>query len=209
MADINTSFRKEKEAFLKRNIFLGAARPDVLPNKSGVYYFNIQKSASFSGCLEIVECQKSDVITAIQAYWLPWAPGKILSIDAAGEANYFFTSQLTGCQFRATALNKKTVKMMHVAGDISAIGETTKTRNDEVEKLLDADQWKRSRALSISLAPGKQGDWGRVGYGGDASWCNVFGFRKHGSWKIWYQTYERDPEKKTPKLLVDKLSYAI
>ncbi|RCW89010.1 hypothetical protein [Paracoccus lutimaris] len=204
----NKKFVTKKEAFVMEHVFVGAVRPDVLPTQSGIFRFSIQDSASFKGCLEIVE--RAEGSGGIEAYWLPWEPGRVVSIDVAKDAKFFFTSRLDGCQFRAAALDGKTVKMMHVAGDRTGIGTTTETRNTAAqEELNDKKAWGRSRALSMSIEPGQEGPYRQVGYGGDISWCNVFGFRSGKAWHIWYQTCEYNKEEKRVQMNTQKLSYSL
>ena len=131
----------------------------------------------------------------ISAYWLPWLSHQAVQLDIGNGADYFFTSEINGCQFRIARTGVNTLRFVHVAGDgpNSALPAGSAWRNGLAQASFTPAQYGLSRALSSSSLLGVPAPNGTVGYGGGHSWTNVFGFRHWhvigpATWDIWYQT---------------------
>jgi hypothetical protein len=94
----------------------------------------------------------------IKAYWLPWKSKAASEIELGDDANYFFTSQLGGCQMRVV---RKTpggkTKVLHIAGNVGkGTGgegpEGTAWRAEQAQKALTRrGELGRSRAFSSTV----------------------------------------------------------
>ncbi|MEP6502501.1 MAG: hypothetical protein ABJD97_04180 [Betaproteobacteria bacterium] len=86
----------------------------------------------------------------LAAYWLPWKTLDIMSMNLGGDANFFFTSQMTNCRFTVLTDNTNVPKVAHLAGTWTA------TKRDAEElKLKEATELERGttmRARSLSVS---------------------------------------------------------
>jgi hypothetical protein len=207
---LNHSFKTLKHRFLDNHLVTicsssvdtGEGAVSNMPKQSGVYDFDLQEISYLSGkVVEVVGHGFRNKETTwkskrVSAYWLPWASSKAVAIDLEDDADYFFTSELNGCQIRVAALGEGNVKVIHVAGDgqNSATHEGSLWRSREAKKLLSPTQAKSSRRLS-SLVPMRKDRTKYTGYmGDDVQWTNVFGFRREEQWEIWTQIVELDDD---------------
>jgi hypothetical protein len=127
----------------------------------------------------------------VAAYWLPWESRKAVAIDLLDGADYFFTSELNGCQIRVAAIEGG-VRVIHVAGDGPHPEEKEGSlwRHREAMKHLTTKQGKRSRRLSSTISP-DDATKKATGYKTDDKiWVNVVGFRRNEQWEIWSQIVE-------------------
>jgi hypothetical protein len=210
----NRAFKSEKSAFLHDNPLTVGFLLEDMPDQSGIYDFDIQPRGMAAGnVLEIVGFgrrtkQPTADSTRIRAFWLPWQSKQAVFCDLDDTADYFFTSEMNGCQFRVARTGANTLRAIHVAGDSpsSAIQVGSQWRNTQAENLLTAPQRLLSRRLTSSAplgatVPGAQGvasPGSMVGYDGPHSWQNVFGFRRThlfggATWQFWYQTVAPAP----------------
>ena len=88
--------------------------------------------------------------TTVSAYWLPWDTNAIAVLDLAGDADYFFTSEMTGCTFKVLTAAAKTPKVAHIPGTMIP----SKQVNAEKELLKNVPESERATGkgsvLSIS-----------------------------------------------------------
>jgi hypothetical protein len=57
-----------------------------------------------------------DATDFIKAYWLPWKSSNQTSIQLGGEAEFFFTSEMTNCRFSVLS-EGTTPRVAHIAGN--------------------------------------------------------------------------------------------
>jgi hypothetical protein len=107
----------------------------------------------------------------IKAYWLRWESKSAVSLTLGSDADYFFTSELNGCQIVAVGGPDGTLKVSHIAGN------------------KDGSAWRRARANSFIAKEGAPGAESRrlssasdnpgvPAYDNDdVLWTNVVGFR--------------------------------
>ncbi|HEX7316222.1 MAG TPA: hypothetical protein VF297_20115 [Pyrinomonadaceae bacterium] len=122
--------------------------------------------------------EKDDGEDKIKAYWLPWKANDVTTMDLGKDADYFFTSQMTGCRFTVLNANAKQTKVAHMAGTL-----TKSKRNEAEDALVEAmggSQTVTTRRLSISQVKDH-------GYGGQLNddrvgSAFVYGVRKDDKW---------------------------
>lgn len=121
---------------------------------------------------------KDDGADKIKAYWLPWKANDVTTMDLGKGADYFFTSQMTGCRFTILNADGKQTKVAHMAGT------WIKSKRDQAEKALVEDmggsKTVSTRRLSISQVK-------EHGYGGQLNddrvgSAFVYGVRKDATW---------------------------
>lgn len=212
----NKNFMSVKERFLDEHPITVCAVHGSIPEKQGVYEFDIQQWSNMAGVFEIIslsarEKKRTSSIKPILAHWLPWESQKAVYMDLNDEAKFFFTSEINGCQFKFAPLEGGTIRVIHVAGDSvnAAQAPGSQWRGvDAVKDILTKDQQGRSRRFTSSAPLGSTevGETGSstpgtmVGYGGNHFWQNVFGFRKGSNWEFWYQTVGKGNNITTGKL---------
>ncbi len=211
----NSAFKKRKEFFLAGHPMTVGFIQANMPGAAGIYDFDIQDLAMAGGhVLEVTGFanrakQAIGCFThRISAYWLPWASRATVHLDIGNGADYFFTSELNGCQFRVARTGPATVRTIHVAGDSpnSALLAGSTWRNNQAQALLTPAQQVLSRRFTSSAllgavvpgAAGAAGIGGMIGYDGAHSWQNIFGFRHWHvfgptTWDFWYQTVALAP----------------
>jgi hypothetical protein len=198
---------KGKSTFLTQHALTVGFELAIVPPDAGIFDFDIQRRtlADRGSVLEVLGFgnrakEESRHTNRIRAYWLPWRSRHTVDVDLGADANYFFTSELNGCQFRVAPTGPHGLRAIHVAGDSqnAATAEGSTWRNAEaMGRSGTVPEYGRSRALSSSHAFGAPGPPARntVGYGG-FEWTNVFGFRHApifgpARWEFWYQSVER------------------
>jgi hypothetical protein len=210
---LNADYMKLKHLFLAKHAVMvngdmaehGAIqRLKYMPEDPDTYEFDLQHSTGSLKSVEVIAFanrrKKPDGKSKkVFAYWLPWQSQKAVHIDLGGDADYFFTSQLDGCQIRVAAL-KEGIRVIHVAGNGGEAPETAQGslwRKLEAKKLLTKEQYKRSRRLSSLVSPEKE-TTSAAGYAmPDMAWTNVFGFRRNDQWELWTQIVTFDPDQST------------
>lgn len=207
----NSAFKKQKHRFLRNHpLTVGFLETDM-PDQGGTFNFDIQTRRMAGGipCLEVLgfgHRRKNTIGNTthpIWAFWLPWASKRAEYLDIDDSANYFFTSEINGCQFRVARRGPNTVRCIHVAGDSQGTDTQvgSQWRNQQAEALLTVGERALSRRFTRSNllgtnVPGPNGFGGQgtmVGYDGPHLWQNVFGFRHSHvfgptTWEFWYQT---------------------
>jgi hypothetical protein len=84
----------------------------------------------------------------VKGYWLPWQTKESVSTDLAEEADYMFTSQMTGCRFSVLTKDGAKPKVAHIAGTLSQ-----QARGEKESKLVDemgGTGVVKARRLSVS-----------------------------------------------------------
>jgi hypothetical protein len=118
---------------------------------------------------------------SVNAYFLRWASRKTTSMVLGNDADYFFTSQLNGCQVRvAPTSDGSGTKVLHIAGDgPSAAARLNPWRDEQARSVLS--EWENARSRRFSSTDPVDGYH-------DAFWANVFGFRRgRNDWEMWTQ----------------------
>jgi hypothetical protein len=146
MGNVTADFIKGPEAFLKDKIVLVSEPANKDNTGPRDFWF------SETGGLVSLKAGKPADGAKVSAYWLSWASHDATSLVVGADADYFFTSQMTGCRFKVLSSDAKNPKVAHIAGDLS------KTQRDKKEAaLLDTvDESVRvkgtGRRLSVSGA---------------------------------------------------------
>lgn len=202
----------ERENYLARQPLLISEHPEMLPDDKGPADFDIQDS--IHGSAEVVRFESrtknpTRYSNRIRAFWLPWLSRGTMHLDIDNSADFFFTANLNGCQFRAAPTGPHHLRTVHVAGNMknarNAKGSALRTReSDKRLRAVAEDIVGRPRSLTVSLPLGESDDQGEGGirYGyehDDVSRTIVVGFRSdlangHSKWDIWYQSVGRANE---------------
>lgn len=196
----NAQFMSQKSNFLVLNAITVGFLQNQVPANAGIFDFDIQPRAMGAGnVLEVLgfgHRQKGVTWKSnrISAFWLPWASQNTVHLDIDDTADYFFTSELNGCQFRIARTGGNTLRFVHVAGDSqnSALPVGSAWRNAQAQARFTAPQYALSRSLSSSSLLGIAAPNGTIGYGGGNGWTNVVGFRRwhifgNATWEVWAQ----------------------
>jgi hypothetical protein len=195
MQGLNRQFKNSTEDFLRHTPIFESMRHMAHPPAQGVVEFDLEP---YHGGARIGEFATRGTAATyrtrrIAAYWLPWQTQGTASIQLGGLAEYFFTSQLAGCQIRivpAPARFGRTnhPQVMHIAGDSPrgpADPHGTNWRAAQATAALTPAQMGRSRALSST-------GLGNLGYHGEG--VNVVGFKRLGAWVFFGQQIDFDNE---------------
>ena len=146
MANVTSAFISDRKGFLETKIVL-VPEPQN-PGNTGprTFWFDeaggvVSLKATAPGGTEK---------TTVNAYWLSWKSKNSTVLDVGNEADYFFTSQMTGCRFKVLTAGGKNPKVAHIAGDLSP-----SQRQKAEDKLLEpieesARATGTSRRLSVS-----------------------------------------------------------
>jgi hypothetical protein len=120
--------------------------------------------------------------TDVVAYWLAWEEYKATEITLGGEANFFFTSELTGCRVIVSG-STVSPKIVHVAGNVS------QPDRDKLAAphLLDATSRQLSSTKSHTLGVPAYQPSAALDDASGTLWATVIGFRKGENWEFWYQ----------------------
>lgn len=132
---------------------------------------------------KVVALRSAKSGSKVKAYWLPWKTGEHTVLDLGGDADYFFTSQMTGCRFTVLSKDAKSPKVTHMAGTMSKTKRNTEEGN--LVKQMGGSDVVRSRRLSVSDVK-SHGYAGQLSGGAakDSSSAFVYGVRDTGS-KEW------------------------
>lgn len=98
--------------------------------------------------------------TSIEAYWLPWMSHHATAIQLGDKADFFFTSQLTGCRMSVITENQKAPLLIHTAGDINSPAK--RTEQEIVDGIIDPSNNPPTRARSLSVSDGRIGKPGKL-----------------------------------------------
>ncbi len=202
----NHDFMTLKQGYLNRPLTVGFIEA-TMPSDPGIYDFDIQRRGMAGTFVyEVIGYTHrakghSRFAERIRAYWLPWKTKKSVPLDIGNDADYFFTSELNGCQFRLAAIDGDQLRAIHIAGDSinSALPEGSQWRCKQGNALVREGGGDKtlSRRLSSSIPFGQSGTDRSGAFFGyqdeDISWTNVFGFRVANglgvaSWEFHFQT---------------------
>lgn len=199
----NAQFKSSKSAFLALHPLTVGFEEARMPAAAGIFPFDIQnRTMGYGNVLEVIGFanRAKDVSwksRRIEAYWLPWQSRHTVELTIGNDADYFFTSELNGCQFRVARTGPTLLKIVHVAGDSqdAAMPAGSVWRNNQARDHFTAADYALSRALTSSQLLPAAPALGRTSYDGPHSWTNVFGFRRWhiigaATWDIWYQTVQ-------------------
>lgn len=211
----NSAFKKQKNRFLVLNPITVGFEQANMPAVAGIHDFDIQSlHMPYGNVLEVIGFNNRNKQTVgctthrISAFWLPWNDRAAVHADLNGAADYFFTSEINGCQFRVARRGPDTVRAIHSpGGGLQADHvEGSQRRSERAEALLTAAEAGASHRFTVSAplgatVPGPAGFAGAghmVGYDGAQSWQNIFGFRHWhicgpATWDFWYQTVAPAP----------------
>ena len=202
---LNALFKTQKSVFLQNNIVsvMGLLSEAVQPGHDDtVVNFDLRRKQTATG-VPLVEVlpflQRAHAQSAtrlrlkaptwksnrVKAYWLRWRASKTVSMTLDDEADYFFTSELGGCQVVAVGAPGGTVHVAHIAGN-----QPPAWRAQEANTFAAGRAARRLSSTGASgTVPGYQPNNSNV------AWANVFGFRTKPligaqSWQLWYQVVE-------------------
>jgi hypothetical protein len=178
MSNVTDEFTAGPEAFLKKYVVQVAnAAQEGQHNAVGVreFYFWVVKDTKVA----LREAQ-SATTPKIRAYWLPWKDKDIVCTDLGSDANYFFTSQMTGCRFSILTKEGESPKVAHIAGTLS------KTKRNEAEKSVVEGMGGSSAVASRRLSVSDFKKHGYTGQTSDPASAFVYGVRDTGTgvWTI-------------------------
>ncbi|MDP1534640.1 MAG: hypothetical protein Q8N44_13465 [Rubrivivax sp.] len=173
MSNVTAEFANPdtRAAFLAKYVVFIAnvAELDTGSNKAGIRKFYFWKRTD--SVVDLKERMFGGGASDIKAYWLPWKTRDTTSLDMGADANFFFTSQMTGCRFSVLTKEGEPPKVAHVAGTLS------KPKRDEAEgKLVTAmggADSVRARRLSVS----QTSEHGYAGQTVDPGSAFVYGVR--------------------------------
>lgn len=178
MSNVTDEFTdKDKRAdFLSQHVIFVAnvAEMDNLGNKAGtrnVYFWKVTDSV-----VELREDRFGRVQKKIKAYWLPWKTLKAVAMDMGDDAQYFFTSQMTGCRFSVLTKEGAPVKVAHIAGTLSQPKRSAE--EDKLVTQMGGPEQVRARSLSVSGAS----EHGYSGQTADPGSAFVYGVFEDGAW---------------------------
>ena len=169
MGNVTADFVKDPAAFLKDKIVI--VPEPVNKNDTGPRDFWFSET----GGMVSLKAGKPADGAKVSAYWLSWSSHDATSLVVGGDADYFFTSQMTGCRFKVLSSDAKNPKVAHIAGDLP------KSQRDKKELALLAtvDESVRvtgsGRRLSVSGAKDHEYT-GQVDKGADGDHGSAFVF---------------------------------
>jgi hypothetical protein len=195
---LNAIFQSQKEVFLRHHVLsvMGFREDeDQPPENATVTDFDLQLIRTRAGAARYVEviphARRTKAATwkskRVTAYWLRWSSRATTTLVLDGAADYFFTSELGGCQVVAEPQAGGRVRVGHIAGDL-----------DQAWRTREAENFPRARRLSSTRShhdniPAYQPDNSNI------AWANVVGFRHNPwrgpqRWELWYQIVENGRE---------------
>ena len=195
MEGLNLRFKRSTEKFLRTTPIFESPRHVVGPPAQGVVEFDLEPQHGTAARIgEFATRGKAATADSnrIRAYWLPWQSQGTSQIQLGGLAEYFFTSQVAGCQIRIVPSPYRFGQtnhplVLHIAGDRldPNNGDPVGTiwRNQQAQNALTVPQFGRSRALSSTGA-------GNRGYTGEG--VNVIGFIRLSAWIFFGQQVDFD-----------------
>ncbi|MBC7993506.1 MAG: hypothetical protein H7Z15_09730 [Rhizobacter sp.] len=141
---------------------------------------------------------------AITAYWLPWRTKSATTLKLGGDAEFFFTSEMTNCRFSILNSDDEAPVVAHIAGTASRDERDALER--EMIKEVESKGWTKAksvmeakdvktegealklRRLSISGVPlGLHEYKGQRGTFTDSGSAFVFGKRTDKKWAFYAQ----------------------
>jgi hypothetical protein len=134
---LNALFKTQKSVFLQNNIVsvMGLLPEAIQPaHNDTVVNFDLRHKQTATGArvVEVIPfLQRAHTQSAtrfglkaptwksqrVKAYWLRWRASATVTMTLDGQADYFFTSELGGCQVVAVGGPGGTVQVAHVAGN--------------------------------------------------------------------------------------------
>ncbi len=193
MEGLNRRFKNHTQQFLRTTPIIESLRHMTHAPAQGVVEFDLepyQKNAARIGVFAERGKNPTRRSHRIRAYWLPWQPNGTSTIQLGDQADYFFTSQLAGCQIRIVPGpyrfgRTNHPRVLHIAGNVTPAHDPTGAswRNQQAQNNLDHAALGRSRALSSTGG-------GSRGYQGEG--VNVVGFIRLAQWQFWGQQVDFD-----------------
>jgi hypothetical protein len=202
---LNDEFMSNPGAFTEKYVIVVADTSQLGPN-------NVAGPKNFTFVSDYEQYVSLRVTKdGIKAYWLPWKDKGSSTMDLGSDADYFFTTQMTGCRFSVLTGDPKRPKVSHVAGTL----EKSK-RNAEDAKTFGTDV-KNVRRLSITGQKAEGHHYGGQTGDGKGSSAFVYGLRsKEGNWAFEAQIVDivivqgfdpiRNPPANTPKIESHKIA---
>ena len=146
MSNITDEFVEGPQAFLSKYVVQVANAAQLGPkNAKGtrdVYFWLV------AGNNVALKEAGATVTTKIKAYWLPWLTKEATTLDLKEEAEYFFTSQLTGCRFSLLTKEGEPPKVVHIAGTLERGQRNTKEKG--IVDTMGGSGAVKARRLSVS-----------------------------------------------------------
>jgi hypothetical protein len=189
---LNAIFQSQKEVFLRHHVLsvMGFREEDIQPPENAtVTDFDLQLIRTRAGA-RYVEVIPHAIRTKeatwkskrVKAYWLRWRSRATTTLVLDGAADYFFTSELGGCQVVAEPQAGGKVRVGHIAGDKDQAWRTREAANFPLARRL-------SSTTRYNDNPAYQPDNSNI------AWANVVGFRHNPwrgpqRWELWYQIVE-------------------
>ena len=174
---VTEEFTKNPAAFLKKYVVIvsdvtqmGAKRVDL---REFVFYVI---AGNYVG-LRYAK-QGDGAKDKIKGYWLTWKKDNVTTMDLGDDADYFFTSQMTGCRFTVLKVDGNATKVAHMAGTLS------KTKRNEAEQQL-AEKLGGGKAVTsrrLSVSGVKEHGYGGQLQNDSAGSAFVYGVRENGTW---------------------------
>lgn len=167
----------------------------LLPG-AGIAAFDLQRDAHGNVQLQAhgfrEKLQKGRFTRYIRAYWLPWDDGAGVAVSASGtvrldlgrEADFFFTSQLSGCRMQA-AVGADGPTMLHIPGNMG--GASNEGRGPA------GAEWREDQARTH--LPNRFPDsrrWSSTIEYAAHSTVNFVGVRRGDRWMFYSQTVHGD-----------------
>ncbi len=185
MANVTSEFTSDRKKFLGSKIVLV---PDPRDKSNGPRSFWFDESNGYVKLKAGSPASDAADKTTVSAYWLPWETSAIAVLDLAGGADYFFTSEMTGCIFKVLTSSSKTPKVAHIPGTMLP----SKQVQGEKELLKNVPEGERATGKGNVLSIAGSETHGYSGQGAKDKDGNispgsafVFGFKDaDGNWKF-------------------------
>ncbi len=194
---LNKLFMNQKSNFLRENVLsVMGMRPEAIQpaHNDHVCNFDLQHRTTPTGA-RVVElmpyAHRTKTVTwksnHVTGYWLRWRSEATVEMVLDSAADYFFTSELGGCQVVAAALGNGQVRVGHIAGNKGRAFRTAEAQR------FPALRRQLSSSHAYGTNPAYQPD------NSDVAWANVIGFREKPAfgtqrWTLWYQIVENHGE---------------
>lgn len=202
MTNVTDEFKTadKRKAFLETHIVFVANVAELSDsNKIGVRNFWFDEGPE-AGVATLKERRfGNNPSNVIKGYWLPWKTLDKVSMDLNDEADFFFTSQMTGCRFSVLTKDGVPPKVAHIAGTLSQPKREQAT-NDLVKAMGGSGQV-RARSLSVS----QSSEHGYSGQTADPGSAFVYGVRDPET-KTWSFGAQIVGAKMLPQVELGKLS---
>jgi len=174
---LNEEFTSDPATFTKSYIVIVGDTTELGPrNVAGLKNFTFIKKVEPYVALQYT---KPEDKSGIKAYWLPWKDKGSSTMDLGSAADFFFTTQMTGCRFSVLTDDPKKPKVAHVAGTLS------KTKRNEEDAATFKSDIKNVRRLSITEQKAEGHHYAGQTGDGEGSSAFVYGLRgKEGNWEF-------------------------